>query len=206
MTLKDSRNDHGTTKSDPNSPERKQRVSNRARTQKRGARRRPFELQTLRLGRNGGGPKEVTPSTTARIDNNEVLRGCLGGGTYVSQPPRRANRGALKNGGQDTHTHTFNQRSNTIIPTSCPLFPILPSSVPGGILSYVCASPRRIERRDTSLHSSPLPPFSSPSRPHPNFPTPTPTTISSTAGTIWVVVTPALPPYRRRRNDPPATS
>merc|ERR1711966_309627 len=76
---KRSENDHGTTKSDPNSPERKRRVSNRARTQKRGARRRTFELQTLRLGRNGGAPKEVTPSTTARVDNNEVLRGCLGG-------------------------------------------------------------------------------------------------------------------------------
>ena len=57
MTLKDSRNDHGTTKSDPNSLERKRRVSNRARMQKRGARRRPFEIQTQRLGRNGGPPK-----------------------------------------------------------------------------------------------------------------------------------------------------
>ena len=55
--------------------------------------------------RLGGGAKEVTPSTTARVDNDEVLRGCLGGGTYVSQPPRRANQGALKNGGEDTHTH-----------------------------------------------------------------------------------------------------
>jgi len=95
-------------------------VSNRARTQKRGARRRPFELQTLRSGRNGGAPKEVTPSTTARVDNDEVLRGCLGGGTYVSQPPRRANRGASKNGGQDTHTHTHTHTHGLFLAPSNP--------------------------------------------------------------------------------------
>ena len=33
-----------------------------------------------------------------------------GGGTYVSQPPRRADRGALQNGGQDTNTHTHTTR------------------------------------------------------------------------------------------------
>merc|ERR1711966_560502 len=58
----------------------------------------------------GGGPKMVTPSTTARVDNDEVRRGCLGGGTYVSQPPRRANQGASKKGGQHTHTHTHTHR------------------------------------------------------------------------------------------------
>ena len=30
----------------------------------------------------------TSQSTTARVDNNEVLRGCMEGGTYVSQPPR----------------------------------------------------------------------------------------------------------------------
>ena len=34
--------------------ERKRRVSTRARMPKRGGRRRPFELQTLRIGGNGG--------------------------------------------------------------------------------------------------------------------------------------------------------
>ena len=109
MTLKDSRNDHGTTKSDPNSPERKRRVSNRARTQKRGARRRPFELQTLRLRRNGGGAKEVTPSTTVRVDNDEVLRGCLGGGTYVHIPTsaKGGPRSLAEWRARHTHTHTL---------------------------------------------------------------------------------------------------
>ena len=57
------------------------------------------------------------PSTTARVDNYEVLRDCLGGRTYVSQSPRRAARGALKNGGQDTHT----QEQYTSVTYLCPM-------------------------------------------------------------------------------------
>ena len=64
----------------------------------------PSSYRRCALGGNEAPPKEVRPSTTALVDKCGVLRGCLRGGTYVSQSPRRANRGALKNGGQDTHT------------------------------------------------------------------------------------------------------
>ena len=68
----------------------------------------PSSYRCCALGGNeGGGAKEVTASTTARVDNDEVLRDSLGGGTYVSQPLRRVARGALKNGEQHTHTHAF---------------------------------------------------------------------------------------------------
>ena len=87
--------------------ERKQRVSTRARMPKRRAHRRPFELQTLHFRRERGGPKEVNPSTTARVDNYKVLRDCLGGGTYVSQPPRRAKLRSLGRMTGQRHTHIY---------------------------------------------------------------------------------------------------
>ena len=59
QTIRKSENE--ATESDPNSPERKRRVSNRVRMQKRGARRRPFELQTLRSRREWGVPERGHP-------------------------------------------------------------------------------------------------------------------------------------------------
>ena len=65
------------------------------------------------LGENGGGAKEVNPSTTTRVDNYEVLRDCLGDGTYVSQSPRRVVQGSLGRMEGKTHTHTLtHQLSN----------------------------------------------------------------------------------------------
>ena len=59
---------------------------------KRGARRRPFELQTLRFRSERVGPERGPPKycTTVRVNKFGVFRDCLGGGTCVSEPPRRA--------------------------------------------------------------------------------------------------------------------
>ena len=84
--------------------------------QKRGARRRPFELQTLRFRRERGDPKEVNPITTAQVDNHEVLRDYLGDGTYVSQSPRRVVQGSLgRMEGKDTHTHTHTRHASSFL-------------------------------------------------------------------------------------------
>ena len=67
----------------------------------------PSSYRRCALGGNEAPPKEVRPSTTALIDKCGVLRGCLGGGTYISQSPRRANRGASAGWlGRRTYTHT----------------------------------------------------------------------------------------------------
>ena len=50
--------------------------------------------------------KEVNPSTIARVDNYEVLRDCLGSGTYVSQSLRRLVQGSLGRMEGKTHVHT----------------------------------------------------------------------------------------------------
>ena len=76
----------------------------------------PSSYRRRALGGNAGGGEEVTPSTTAQVDDYEGLRDCLGGGTYVSQSPRRVVQGSLgrmvgnTHTHTHTHTHTFNDR------------------------------------------------------------------------------------------------
>ena len=71
---------------------------------KRKARRRPFELQTLRFKRELGGLKEVRPSTTARVDKCGVLQDCLGGAGPMYPNLRKGWFRGASAGGLGTHT------------------------------------------------------------------------------------------------------
>ena len=107
MTLKDSRSDHGTTKTDPNSPEQKRRVSNRARTYaEAGGPQEALRVTDAALRKERRAPKEVTPSITAQVDNDEVLRGCPEGRdlripTSAKGEPRSLEEWKTRH----THTH-----------------------------------------------------------------------------------------------------
>ena len=66
----------------------------------------PSSYRRCALGGNRGGPKEVTPSTTARMDNDKVLRELPGGRDL--RIPTSANGGprSLAAEWRATHTHT----------------------------------------------------------------------------------------------------